>query len=108
MLELYQASADYNDLMEMIESLFQGIADCLLGSRKLVYQGTEYDLSKKFARLTIEEIILANNPDLDPMSRRDANYLPRVCDQMKIGYRAGDRPGKLQIKLSENTAKHRH
>src|SRR5216684_5130465 len=66
MLELYQAYADYNDLMEMIESLFQGIADCLVGTRKLIYQGTEYDLSKKFARLTIEEIILSNNPDLDP------------------------------------------
>jgi len=106
MLELYQAYADYDDLMEMIESLFQGIADCLLGTRKLIYQGTEYDLSKKFARLTIEEIILANNPDLDPMSLRDANYLRRVCDQMKIGYRAGDGPGKLQIEIFEKTGEH--
>jgi lysyl-tRNA synthetase class 2 len=103
MLELYQAYADYNDLMQMIESLFQGVADSLLGTRKLIYQGTEYDLSKKFARLTIEEIILANNPDLDPMSLRDANYLRRVCDQMKIGYRAGDGPGKLQIEIFEKT-----
>ena len=103
MLELYQAYADYNDLMELIESLFQGVADSLLGTRKLIYQGTEYDLSKKFARLTIEEIILANNPDLDPMSLRDANYLRRVCDQMKIGYRAGDGPGKLQIEIFEKT-----
>jgi lysyl-tRNA synthetase class 2 len=106
MLELYQAYADYHDLMEMIESMFQGIADTLLGTRKLVYQGTEYDLSKRFARLTIEEIILANNPDMDPMSLRDANYLRRVCDQMKIGYKAGDGPGKLQIEIFEKTGEH--
>src|SRR5882757_6290394 len=64
MLELYQAYADYTDLMEMIETLCQGLADTLLGSRALVYQGTEFDLSKSFARMTIEEVILANNPDL--------------------------------------------
>src|SRR6202161_3562073 len=46
MLELYQAHADYTDLMEMVETLFQGLADALLGSRKLVYQGTEIDLSQ--------------------------------------------------------------
>src|SRR5882724_2082042 len=106
MLELYQAYADYHDLMEMIESLFQGVADTLLGTRKVIYQGTEYDLSKSFARLTIEEIILANNPELDPMSLRDANYLRRVCDQMKIGYKAGDGPGKLQIEIFEKTGEH--
>src|SRR6202453_2505496 len=46
MLELYQAYADYSDLMELIEKLFQGLADTLIGSRKLLYQGTEFDLSK--------------------------------------------------------------
>ena len=106
MLELYQAYADYHDLMEMIESLFQGVADTLLGSRTLSYQGAEYDLSKPFARLTIEEIILANNPDLDPMSLRDASYLRRVCDQMKIAHKPGDGPGKLQIEIFEKTGEH--
>src|SRR5271169_1631785 len=77
MLELYQAYADYTDLMELIEALFQGLADALLGTRKLPYQGTEFDLSKSFARMSIEDIILANNPDLDPMSLRDAAYLQR-------------------------------
>src|ERR1700747_2461651 len=87
----------------MIETLCQGLADTLLGSRKLNYQGTEIDLSKNFARMSIEDIILANNPDLDPMSVRDAAYLRRVCDQMKIPYKAGDGPGKLQIEIFERT-----
>jgi lysyl-tRNA synthetase class 2 len=106
MLELYQAYADYADLMELIETLFQGLADSLLGSRKLNYQGTEIDLSTKFARMSIEDIILANNRDLDPMSLRDTAYLRRVCDQMKIGYKAGDGPGKLQIEIFEKTGEH--
>jgi lysyl-tRNA synthetase, class II len=106
MLELYQAYADYQDLMELIEKLFQGLADSLIGSRKLLYQGTEFDLSKSFARMSIEDIILSNNPDMDPMSLRDATYLRRVCDQMKIPYKAGDGPGKLQIEIFEKTGEH--
>jgi lysyl-tRNA synthetase class 2 len=106
MLELYQAYADYTDLMELIEKLFQGLADALLGSRKLIYQNAEFDLSKSFARMSIEDIILANNPDLDPMSLRDAAYLRRVCDQMKIPTRDGDGPGKLQIEIFEKTGEH--
>ena len=106
MLELYQAYADYQDLMEMIETLFQGLADTLLGTRTLVYQDTVFDLAKPFARLSIEEIILANNPDLDPMSLRDAMYLRRVCDQMKIAYKPGDGAGRLQIEIFEKTGEH--
>jgi lysyl-tRNA synthetase class 2 len=106
MLELYQAYADYRDLMEMIETLFQGLADALAGTRKITYQGTEIDLSKSFARMTIEEILLANNHDLDPMSLRDVTYLHRVCDAMKIPYKRTDGAGKLQIELFEKTGEH--
>jgi lysyl-tRNA synthetase class 2 len=106
MLELYQAYADYRDLMEMMETLFQGLADTLLGTRKIMYQGTEFDLSKPFARLTIEDIILANNPDMDPMSMRDVTYLHRVCDHMKIPHKPGDGAGKLQIEIFEKTGEH--
>ncbi len=106
MLELYQAYADYSDVMRIVEEMFQGIADELLGTRKVVYQGREYDLSGSFAKLSIEEILLDNNPDLDPMSLRDVSYLRRVCEQMKIPFKSGDGAGKLQIELFERTGEH--
>jgi len=106
MLELYQAYADYQDLMVMIEELFQGVADAVLGGRKLVYQGAEYDLSTGFARMTIEEIILANNPDLARESLRDVAYLRSACDRLKIPYKSGDGAGKLQIEIFERTGEH--
>jgi lysyl-tRNA synthetase, class II len=106
MLELYQAYADYEDLMRMIEILFQGLAEELFGSQTLTYQGTELNFSRSFARMTIEEIILANNPDLDPMSVRDAPYLRRFCRQLNIPVRSGDGPGKMQIEIFEKTAEH--
>jgi lysyl-tRNA synthetase class 2 len=106
MLELYQAYADYEDLMELVETLFQGLADAILGSRLVTYQGRSYDLGKPFAKRTIEDIILANNADLDPMSMRDTAYLRRVCDRMKIPYRAADGSGKLQIEIFERTGEH--
>ncbi len=106
MLELYQAYADYLDLMEMIQTLFQGVADTVLGTRRVMYQGTEYDLSKPFARRSIEDIILATNPGLEAASLRDVAYLRGVCEQLKIPCKAGDGAGKLQIEIFEKTGEH--
>ncbi len=106
MLELYQAYADYADLMVLMETLFQGLADTLYGSRTLSYQGMEVNLSTSFARLTIEQIILANNPELDASSLRDVGYLRQACDRLRIGYQPGDGAGKLQIEIFEKTGEH--
>ncbi len=106
MLELYQAYADYRDLMDLVEELFQGLADTLFGSRRIVYQGIEYDLSRPFAKFTIEELVLAHNPGLEAQRLRDAGYLRRVCDDLGIPHKPGDGAGKLQIEIFEKTAEH--
>jgi len=106
MLELYQAYADYHDVMRIVENIFQGVADAVLGTRKVQYQGREYDLSGSFQRLSIEHIILANNPGLDPKSLRDVGYLRGVCDRLKIPFKPGDGAGKLQIEIFEKTGEH--
>jgi lysyl-tRNA synthetase class 2 len=105
MLELYEAYADCGDIMRIVEGMFQGIADDLFGTRKISYQGCEYDLDR-FARRSIEEIILANDPGLDPESLRDTDYLRRVCGRLGIPFKELDGPGKLQMEIFEKTGEH--
>ena len=106
MLELYQAYADYADIMALVESMFHGIADTLIGSRRIAYQGREYDLSGEFRKRTIEQILVETNPELDPKALRDVATLRRACDRLGIPYKPGDGAGNLQIDIFEKTGEH--
>jgi lysyl-tRNA synthetase class 2 len=106
MLELYQAYADFTDLMDLVERMFTGLADAIVGSREIHYQGTAIDLGSPFRRVTIEALLLQCNPDLDPGRLRDVPYLRGVLEARGIGYTPGDGAGKLQIELFEKTAEH--
>jgi lysyl-tRNA synthetase class 2 len=52
MLELYQAYADYQDMMEVTESLVHHVVTRVTGSAKLTYQGDELDFEPPWQRLT--------------------------------------------------------
>jgi lysyl-tRNA synthetase, class II len=106
MLELYLAYADYRDLMDWIEKAIRGLAETLHGTQRLTYQGREYDLSRPFRRVTVEQAILENNPDFDALSLRDATYLRRYCERLGIAVQQHDGAGKLQIEIFEKTAEH--
>jgi lysyl-tRNA synthetase class 2 len=106
MLELYWAYTDYQELMELVERLLHGLADSLLGSRRVNYQGREYDLARPFTRITVEQAILQHNPSLERAQLRDVPYLRRVCERLDILFKAHDGAGKLQIEIFEKTAEH--
>jgi lysyl-tRNA synthetase class 2 len=106
MLELYLAYADYRDLMDWIEKAVRGLADTIKGSQRVQYQGREYDLSKPFRRVTVEQAIIDNNPGFDPLSLRDVTYLRKAADRLGIKTLPGDGAGKLQIEIFEKTAEH--
>ncbi len=57
MLEFYQAYASYQDLMNLTEDLFRKIAIELIGNTTINYQGSAYDLSKPFERITVRDAI---------------------------------------------------
>src|SRR5262245_22405737 len=103
MLELYLAYGDYRDLMDWIEKALRGLADTVLGKTTLEYQGRQYDLSKPFRRVTVEQAVLEQNPDPDALSIRDATYLRKVCERFGIAPGKHDGPGKMQIEIFEKT-----
>jgi lysyl-tRNA synthetase class 2 len=106
MLEIYLAYADYRDIMDWVEKAVRGLATTLRGTQQIIYQGRTYELSAPFARVTVEQAILAHNAGIDPMSLRDTTYLRRVCEQLGIPFEDSYGPGKLQIEIFEKTVEH--
>ena len=105
MLELYVAYADYNDLIVMIERAMQGLADVVLGTRQITYQGRQYDLGKPFTRISVLEAVTKYTPGgFDVARARDVPYLREQCTKHGIKFKDGDGAGKLQIELFEKFA----
>jgi lysyl-tRNA synthetase class 2 len=107
MLELYQAYADYTDLMDLVERMCQGICDTIYGSRRVEYQGEVFDFSSPFRRVTVEDLIVHFNPGIERSKLRDVEYLRAHCDRLGIAYTPGDGAGKLQLEIFERTAEDR-
>jgi lysyl-tRNA synthetase class 2 len=106
MLELYQAYADYHDLMDLVERMMRSAAEAVVGALQFRSQGRDYDLAPAFARISVEDIILRENPDLDRSRLRDVEYLRAACDTRGIPWKSGDGAGKLQIEIFEKTGEH--
>lgn len=56
-IELYQAYADYTDMMEITENVIAHMAEAATGSMKINYQGTEIDFTPPWRRMTMEECV---------------------------------------------------
>jgi lysyl-tRNA synthetase class 2 len=106
MLELYQAYADYEDLMNLVEQMMRGAAETVIGDLRFHSQGEAYDLSRPFRRVTVEDLILERNPELERLRLRELEYLRAACDALRIPWKNGDGPGKLQIEIFEKTGEH--
>ena len=88
MIELYQAYADYNDMMELTENLVAYCAEKVLGTTKINYQGTELDLTPPWNRLTMVDAVKKysgvdfNEIKTDEEAREMAVKL-KVVDELK-------------------------
>lgn len=105
MVEFYQSYADYNDLMDLTENLFRGIAEDVIGHSVVESEGVEYDFGKAFDRLTVKEAILKYNPDMNMEGLNDIETLRKWCKQVGIAeVKDSWGKGKLQIEIFEATA----
>ena len=76
MLESYQAFADYNDMMIMVEEMISSVADEIYGTKVLEFNGTKIDFTPPWPRLDLRETIkeysgidYIENLDIDSLSK---------------------------------------
>ena len=107
MIEFYQAYADYRELMDLTEELMRSIASSILGTTDVSYQGTTYDLSKPFRRMTVLESILHYNPDITLAELEDRDLAEKRAKSLGIKIDSADGLGKIQTEIFEKTVEDR-
>ncbi len=107
MLEFYQAYADYNDLMDITEEMFKGIAQSVTDDGVVHYQQQNIDFNKPFKRMTVAESILHFNPNLTENDLQDRAKLVDYAKELKVLIKDSYGLGKVQIEIFEKTVEER-
>jgi lysyl-tRNA synthetase class 2 len=107
MLEFYEAYQDYHHLMDLTEDLLRNLANKILGSTEVSYQGEVYDFGKPFARISVKDSILQFNPDLSEDQISDLEKAREVAKGLGVPLKDGYGLGKVQIEIFEKTVEHR-
>jgi lysyl-tRNA synthetase class 2 len=103
MVEFYQAYADYGDLMDLTEDMLRRMAESVLGTAQIVYQGIELDFAQPFERMTVREAVLRFNPGLTPADVDDIDAARRVASSLGIEVKEDWGLGRVQVEIFEHT-----
>lgn len=104
MLEFYEAYRDYKYLMDFTERLFREVAEKVLGTTQISYQGKELDLGKPFHRLTMVQAIQKFHPQFTDAQLNDRTFVVNALEDLKAKYKPEDGIGGLQLSLFEELA----
>ena len=102
MLELYEAYADWDDIMELAENLIEFLAVELTGSSTVPYDGKEIDLSTPWRRASMIDLIREQTGN-EVSLETPINELRQLCSQYDIEIHSAYGPGKLILELYEKT-----
>jgi lysyl-tRNA synthetase, class II len=102
MLELYEAFADYTDMMRLTEELIAEAAQASLGGTTVEWDGRRFDLAPPFERRTMIDLVeehagVAVHPS-DPVEN-----LRKVCGDLDIPYEKHWGSGKLVLEIYEKS-----
>jgi lysyl-tRNA synthetase class 2 len=105
MLELYQAYADYTDMMRLVEDLVADLARDVCGSTVLSYGGRELDLTPPWKRATLTELV-AEHAGVEVDVRMPVDRLREMAREFEIPVQPAWGPGKLVLEIYEKTTEH--
>jgi lysyl-tRNA synthetase class 2 len=103
MLELYEAYATYDEVMDLTETMIRDIAQEALGKTALVWEGSAIDLGPDFRRWKMEDAVCELNPDITAADCRDRDVMARHCQRLHIPVKPGYGWGKLLLEIFEKT-----
>jgi len=102
MLELYQAYADYTDMMVIFEDIVSGTAEELFGATVLPYLGREIDLTPPWRRATLVELI-AEHAGVELDLTMGLEQLRGIASGLGVPFEPWYGPGKLILEIYEKT-----
>ena len=105
MLELYQAYADYADIMELTEELIAHLAVELTGSTTVPHGDGSLDLSAPWKRATMDSLV-AEATGLELSVDTPLEEMRAACERFDVPWKEGDGPGKLLLEIYEKTVEH--
>ena len=102
MLELYQAYADYTDMMVIFEDIVGSTAEEIFGTSVLPYQGREIDLTPPWRRATLVELI-AEHAGVELDLSMGVEALRTIARGLDVPFEPWYGPGKLILEIYEKT-----
>ncbi|MSR94076.1 lysine--tRNA ligase [Clostridiaceae bacterium 68-1-5] len=94
LMELYQAYTDYHGMMDLTENLFRHVAQEVLGTTTIVYNGVEMDLGKPFERITMIEAV-KKYAGVDWTQVKDTEDAKRLADEHHVEYEDRHKKGDI-------------
>ena len=105
LMELYQAYTDYNGMMDLTENMYRHVAQEVLGTTKIVYNGIEMDLGKPFERITMVDAV-KKYANVDWNEIHTLEEARAVADEHHIEYEERHKKGEILNLFFEEYVEH--
>jgi lysyl-tRNA synthetase, class II len=102
MLELYEAYADYTDMMALTEQVVSHAAERAIGTTQIEWGGHHIDLAPPWERRTMLDLV-REHAGVDVHPTMPVDDIRKVCDALGIEYEPSWGPGKLILEIYEKT-----
>jgi lysyl-tRNA synthetase class 2 len=106
MLELYEAYASYDEVMDLTEGLIRDTATQVLATNQLQWEDMAIDLGPAFRRWPMDEAVLEHNPEIRRGELRDLDAMRAHCRRLGVRTKDSYGWGKLLLEIFEKTVEH--
>ncbi|MEN1925142.1 lysine--tRNA ligase [Luteimonas qiangzhengi] len=103
MLELYEAYATYEDIMDLTEAMIRDVANSVMGTTSFAWDGHDIEVGQAFRRWKLEEAVRELNPAISEAECRDRDALAAHCARLKVSVKQDWGWGKLLLEIFEAT-----